>query len=274
MSDPSRPAPAAAADSPADQDATLESLLVAGLDLYFAGEYERAVHAWTRVLFIDRGHARARAYIERARLVLAERQRKADLLLHDAISAFDAGDLLRSRALLDEATAGGATPDTQALALRERLERLLAAHAPPAPGTTTPARSADPVPVAPTRPSRRSLWALVAVCGLAVALVVVWPRVVEWATADRLAPAPVARTPVEPPLPVPRASDLSIDRAKGLFSRGHLHEAATMLDGIRLDDPRREEADRLLADIQRVLLAGAVERAGRPATGEATGPAR
>ena len=38
-------------------------------------DYEQAIHVWTRVLFLDRGHARARAYIERARSALAERQR-------------------------------------------------------------------------------------------------------------------------------------------------------------------------------------------------------
>ena len=54
-----------------ERDARVEQLLLAGLDHYFAGQYERAVHVWTRVLFLDRGHARARAYIERARAAQA-----------------------------------------------------------------------------------------------------------------------------------------------------------------------------------------------------------
>ena len=49
------------ADLPVNE--TIESLLVAGLDRYFAGDYDGAIHAWTRVLFLDRRHARARAYI-------------------------------------------------------------------------------------------------------------------------------------------------------------------------------------------------------------------
>ncbi|MDQ3071329.1 MAG: hypothetical protein M3R55_16555, partial [Acidobacteriota bacterium] len=40
----------------------IEELLIAGLDRYFAGRHEDAIHVWTRVLFIDRGHRRARAY--------------------------------------------------------------------------------------------------------------------------------------------------------------------------------------------------------------------
>ncbi len=53
--------------SAADRDTRIEQLLLTGLDQYFAGEYEGAISAWTRVLFLDRGHARAKAYIDRAR---------------------------------------------------------------------------------------------------------------------------------------------------------------------------------------------------------------
>ncbi len=274
MSDPSRTLPAVSSDPPLDQDATIESLLVAGLDLYFAGEYERAIHAWTRVLFLDRGHARARAYIDRARKVLAERQRQGDLLLHRAMEAFDQGDLALARTLLEEAVAGGAQ-DTQALALRDRLNRLQAlpalagAHGTAAdrPGLAAVGRVA--------RPARRVLWPMVAIGVAAVALAAAWPSVVEWAASERARPIPVASTPAMPALPVPWASDLLLERAKGLFERGHLHEAGALLAGIRLDDPRRDDADRLLADIQRVLLAGAVPaRPARAQADTAAGPAR
>ena len=274
MSDPSRPLPAASTVPPPDQDATIESLLVAGLDLYFAGEYERAIHAWTRVLFLDRGHARARAYIDRARKVLAERQRQGDLLLHRAIDAFDRGDLAQARALLDQAVAGGAQ-DTQALALRDRLNRLQAlptsgdAHGTPndAPSLAAVGRVA--------RPGRRAVWPMVGIGAVAVVLAAGWPSVVEWAASERTRPVPVASAPAMPALPVPWPSDLLLERAKGLFERGHLHEAGVLLAGIRLDDPRRADADRLLADIQRELLAGAVPaRPGRALADTAAGPAR
>lgn len=272
MPDPTRPSPAVSPDLPADQDATIESLLVAGLDLYFAGEFERAIHAWTRVLFLDRGHARARAYIDRARKVLAERQRHGDLLVHRAMDAFDAGDLGQARELLDQAVAAGAL-DTQALALRDRLNRLEVLAA-PVPDAGASARPGAPTPARAARPARRALWPLIGL-GLAAAVVAaVWPRVVEWVALERARPAPAASAPAMPALPVPRATDLLIDRAQGLFARGHLHEAASVLGGIRLDDPRRADADRLLAEIQRVLLAGAVPSRPRPASETGSGPAR
>ena len=57
-----------AADVPErDREARIEELLVLGLDHYFSEQHELAINVWTRVLFFDRGHARARAYIERAR---------------------------------------------------------------------------------------------------------------------------------------------------------------------------------------------------------------
>src|SRR5262245_12856189 len=75
MSDPLRtegsPRPEAASNS--ERDAKVEQLLLNGLDHYFDGEYERAINVWTRVLFLHRGHRRARAYIERARSASAER---------------------------------------------------------------------------------------------------------------------------------------------------------------------------------------------------------
>ncbi len=266
MPDTLRPISAAAAEQPADRDATIESLLVAGLDRYFAGEYERAIHAWTRVLFLDRGHARARAYIERARKVLAEHQRQGDLLLHAALEAFDAGELARARALLDEAVGSG-IQDAQALTLRDRLERLHVGAA-PVPGGAVAAAAVAPRPAAvASRAAQRALWPLIGLGLAALAVAAAWPQVVRWATVERAPARPMASAPAEPALPVPRASDLTLDRARGLYARGHLHEAAVALEGIRLDDPRRADADRLLAEIQRVLLAGAAA----PVT---AGPAR
>jgi hypothetical protein len=73
------------ADSLRDQDTSaasagresrIEELLLAGLDHYFSGQHELAISVWTRVLFLDRSHARARAYIERARGAIAERHAK------------------------------------------------------------------------------------------------------------------------------------------------------------------------------------------------------
>jgi hypothetical protein len=94
MSEPLRTDPADQAPlSEADRAARIEQLLLSGLDHYFGGHYEQAINIWTRVAFLERGHGRARAYIERARGALAERQRESEELTHTGIAAYEAGDL-------------------------------------------------------------------------------------------------------------------------------------------------------------------------------------
>src|SRR5215467_6695555 len=109
--------------SASERDAKIEQLLLVGLDHYFAARYELAINVWTRALFLDRTHARARAYIDRARSALAERQRESEELLHHGVDAFQRGDGDEARRLLRAAIAAGAPPE-QALALLDRLNRL------------------------------------------------------------------------------------------------------------------------------------------------------
>src|SRR5438876_2308607 len=125
MSDPLRLDPTRASEpvSDADREAKIEQLLLAGLDHYFSGRYDHAINVWTRTLFLDRSHARARAYIERARTALAERQREADELLQKGIAAFGRGEPEEARRLLEAAIGAGAPPE-DALALIQRLDRL------------------------------------------------------------------------------------------------------------------------------------------------------
>src|ERR671919_3248993 len=113
MSDPLRTDLARAADalSGHERDARVEQLLLQGLDHYFIGAYDSAIHVWTRVLFLDRGHDRARAYIERARGAQAERQRESEELLHRGVAAFQSGDLNDARALLTRAIEEGGPTD-------------------------------------------------------------------------------------------------------------------------------------------------------------------
>ena len=75
-----------------DREAKIEQLLLDCLDHYFAAQYEQAINVWTRALFLDRSHARARAYIERARTALAEGQRESEELLQSGVAAFHRGE--------------------------------------------------------------------------------------------------------------------------------------------------------------------------------------
>jgi tetratricopeptide (TPR) repeat protein len=264
------------AASPADRDAKIEQLLLVGLDHYFSAQYEQAVNVWTRALFIDRSHQRARAYIERARSALAERQRESEELLQSGVAAFHRGQSDEARRLLKAAIAGGAPAD-EALAVLERLNRL----SPGAP-IETPVRSrrgrTEPRRVDVGRPSgsRAGLGvfvvlAIAAVGAGAYALSIDRPN---WRTLFDAAAAPPATiaSPTPQDLPLPRRGEVVLARARSLAASGHLHEALAALDDVRSTDLQRDDADRLRADLQRQLLnmatmppipAGASERLDR-----------
>src|SRR3954471_14710616 len=118
--------------SESDRDAKIEQLLLVGLDHYFAARYELAINVWTRALFLDRSHARARAYIDRARSAIAERQRESEELLQTGVAAFQRGDSDEARRLLQAAIEGGA-PSEEALAVLDRLNRFEPSGQPAAP---------------------------------------------------------------------------------------------------------------------------------------------
>ena len=125
MSDPlcTDQSPSHDAGSEAERTAKIEQLLLVGLDHYFSTEYEQAINVWTRALFLDRGHVRARAYIERARAALAEQQRKSEELLHNGLAAFQRGEAPEARRLLQTALTSGAPPEV-ALPVLDRIDRL------------------------------------------------------------------------------------------------------------------------------------------------------
>jgi len=264
MSDPlrtetSRPSEPA---SRAERDAKIEQLLLAGLDDYFAGQYDQAINVWTRALFLDRSHARARAYIERARSAQAERQRESEALLHDGAAAVRRGDCTEARRLLDAAMARGG-PSDELLALLERVERLehsVRLGPTGAEGFETPRLILDE----PTTRKTRIAWA--ALAGLVVVIIAAWVFAVSstaWGPlVERALSRRVDRSATTVPnsrdvalLPTPRRSELALTRARGLVSGGKLRDALPLLESIRLTDPERDEADRLRADIQRQLIA-------------------
>lgn len=249
------------ADPLRDHESTesrIEELLLAGLDHYFSGQHELAISVWTRVLFLDRSHARARAYIERARGAIAERQREGEELLQTGTAAFQRGDAEGARRLLTSAVERGAQPD-EALAMLDRLERL----SPASSGSPTDATRTSrhyPGPSARTherRGIRAATLLLVLAIGLAsgVLVMIAWSSgVLPWSPWP--ASTPLAAVP-EAPLPVPSVSEVSLARARAWSGVGRLRDALTALEAIRPGDPLRPQADELRADIQRQLLAAA-----------------
>jgi tetratricopeptide (TPR) repeat protein len=265
---PSGPAPGETAEA-STPEARIEHLLVTGLDHYFAGDFEHAINLWTRVLFLDRTHDRARAYIERARSAQAERQRQSEAIVHQGLAAFDRGDVEQARALLSDARAGGGAHDL-ALGILGRIDRLdspaadrrLLREARAGETRGRPAGSAA-APAAPHAPRGRgwSAWIVVvvfaAVAGVAGAW---WLSLTGLPLPQLLRPAvrlsrPAAVTIAPDPLPVPATNERYLLRGRALFSTGRLREAIADLDRIPLGDPLRPEADRLRGQIQRELLA-------------------
>lgn len=233
----------------------VEQLLLTGLDHYFAGRYERAIHVWTRVLFLERGHPRACAYIDRARSALAERQRESEELLHRGTAAFDGGEVSNARRLLTAAVERGAPPEV-ALAYLGRLDRLEAST--DLPDLHAGARESESTdPALPTRTGSRSRTIAIGAAALVAVTMLAWfaGALLDFGAvgAKRAEPPSAAIDPV----PVPNASDVVLARAKALYETGRLQDAIRLLATIGPADANRVESDRLLADIQRTLLASA-----------------
>jgi hypothetical protein len=242
-----------------ERDARVEDLLLAGLDHYFVGQHELAISVWTRVLFLDRGHARAKAYIDRARSAIAERQREGEELLHTGAAAFDRGDAGAARTLLTSAVERGAHSE-EALVLLERLNRLEPTRVRPARSAARPLADAlADSGLADKSGSSRVAWIATGVlAGLATAGVLAWIALTrpDWLPLGPAAIAP--RTAVaEEPLPIPSPSEAWVSRARGLYDDGRLRDALGVLDAVGEWDPVRRDADELRAAIQRKLLEAA-----------------
>ena len=273
MSDPlsTNPVRAAEPNDEADREARIEELLLSGLDHYFGGQYERAISVWTRIVFLDRHHDRARAYIERARSALAERQRESDECLHDGVAAYNAGDIDKARDLLTRAVEQGSD---SARVFLDRLNRV-------GPVSTSPDADSDPRPMRPATGRRRMAlapsrgeWVVAGLAALAVAVMMLVSGlpIGTWLSELQVAaPTGALQPAVDEPLPIVRASEAALLRARVLHGDGKLHDALRVLDRIGVGDPDRIEADRLRADIQRDLfavagvpVAGTIEEGTRP----------
>ena len=244
-----------------DRGEKIEQLLLAGLDHYLGAQYDQAINVWTRVLFFDRHHARARAYIERARSALAERQRESEALLDDGVAALQRGETVRARHLITSAVDRGGSSD-DALVFLERLNRLEVAKGTKATRVgrlgrlTRPRRRVTPRarndrPRLPWLP----LLLVVVLGGVVVAMAATWD---QWRllVLPPAAPSVAVPSPTDEPLPIATRAEVSLSRARAQFKRGRLRDALRSLERMPAQDPLRAEANALRATIQRTLLTG------------------
>lgn len=253
-------------ESGIDSDVKIEQLLLAGLDYYFKAQYERAISVWTCVQFLDQGHARARAYIERARTALAERQRESDELLHTGVAAFNRGDVGAARELLTSAVERG-DPHDEALAFLDRLRRLDVVTGTPAEPVSR-SRSVRRARRAPTATARGAavrfvrVWPVVLLLGVGAGglyLAASWDRVESVLLLDRIQPRSEVVSAQDELLPVPSASEVALSRARVLFEQGQLRDTLRALDAVKTGDPLKSETGLLRSTVQRALLAGSGE---------------
>lgn len=236
-----------------DRESRAEALLIEGLDQYLAGRYEDAIHVWTRVLFLDRSHSRARAYIGRARTALGERQRRADEALHQAEAFVAEGAVDRARALLTEAMPA-ATDDTRVARLWTDIDRAARARV----GQTSPQTPAGPIVAVPVVGGVRgvTIMHLLTAASLgALLLTVLSSSVVRSLFGSGEPSLSVGATLRQTPLEVPFGAEVSLTRARNLYARGRLSEALAILDRVVSTGAQRAAVDALRVEIQGVLLA-------------------
>ena len=137
------------APEPSQAPRTISGLLDQGRGLFRRGRLQQAIHVWTRILFLDRNNRAARQAIEKAKSMIAERQRQMDALVLEAARLAAVGDrrgaqrrLVRvlaidprhteGRSLLEkieeQARRGEARCGTLALAAQPAMERDFPSH--------------------------------------------------------------------------------------------------------------------------------------------------
>ena len=271
----------AADNGDADHVVKIEQLLLTGLDHYLRGRFERAIDVWTRVLFLDRSHARARVYIDRARAAVAERIRESEALLHAGLEACDRGDVPEARALLTTAIEQGGAHD-QVWTVLDRVERVetavgedpVAAAARRRAGARRARRAA--LTSSPTGRRFRPLpwWLLVTLfAGATVALYLAgsWAQLVPVRLTEQTGVAPVPQRVPPAPLPVPSVPQLALERAKALVADDSHAEALAALATVGRGDGLRGDVDTLRAAIQREML-GRLPEMTSDATAESSEP--
>lgn len=268
MTDPLRfDRPAAGDADGRDRDARIEELLLVGLDHYFDGRHELAINIWTRVLFLDRSHGKARAYIERARSALAEKHRQTEELLHTGQAALDRGDHRAARRLLTSAERAGG--GDEALSLLHRLDRLDAAV--PAAAGPRPSSTAAAASDSDSRAARdaRLAWVFAGIAtGVLLAAVLggyLWLVADPFELTVARTGAPAARVQ---PLPMPSGSEIRLSRARRLYAQGDLHAALELLESGEVEQRHAASVNELRTTIQRQLLSAGRARAGFPAAAE------
>ena len=219
-------------------------------------------------------HARARAYIDRARVAGAESLRESEELVHTGVEAFERGDVSEARSLLTSAVKRGGGRD-EALTVLERLNRLEAAAGDGAVSPVRPRRRpsrAHRSAVEMVRPGRTVR--IVPLVLFAVLVLTAGYLAMSWGQLESalFGPPPIRQarlvSDLDDALPIVSGAAVRVGRARRLVEEGRLHSALAVLETITPDDAEAAEADLLRASVQRRLLAGSAPLDSVPPAGE------
>lgn len=262
-------ATAAVSSTPNDQK-KIEQYLADGDRAYEAQDYQQAIDLWSRIFLIDVTNDQASERIERAKAKRREIEAKVETLLGSAVTAYDRRDMNRARAELSEVL----RLDPHNTTAQEYLERInqpveggaaatVSDFIPPPPedkldldffedelpgGSERPLVPPDPSEMA-ARPGKKAAPAkakaaaaggrklpVAAVIGLMVVLLAggwwVWQNFMSKPDIDT------------------SATESIFARASMLAAQGKYDQAIAALQNIHPEDPQRDKALEMIADLQ------------------------
>jgi tetratricopeptide (TPR) repeat protein len=251
-----------------------ELLFRQGEDLYALGLYQQAIHVWTRILFLERGHHRAKAAIERAKRAVSERQRELDAELATAIATLETGDVEAAAARVRHVLSLDPRHD-EAHQLTERIAALRRRNEPTASSRAVSDETEPPaskrglllrVSRASSRPlSRTTNASPLKMAGFALGVILVfasgglylylnWESIVSdgaFVTGNALSPPGDAPAVDASP---PGVSELHYYNGSRLYAKGYYRRALAELSRVRRDDAVFERARSLILRIEERLL--------------------
>lgn len=270
--------------SPSESNLKTEELYRQGEELFDKGLFQRAVHVWTRILFLDRGNAEVRKAIDRAKRALAERQRRLDADVAAAGRALEEDSIEEARRQIRAVLA----IDPRHVEGLQIAERIAARDRRKEDGTS--GRANLPLEVAPTStkrgllvrvpkktparpataasPLKMAVFVLASVLLFGVGalyLYLNWDSFVsDGAFANSTSPVALS-DPESPALPDP--AELRYFNGARLFAKGRYREALSELGLVDRSSPSAERARSLILRIEERLLRGASEEVD-PTSGE------
>lgn len=270
--------------SPSRPELKTEELYRQGEELYAKGLFQRAIHIWTRILFLDRGNAEARKSIDRAKRALAERQRRLDAEVVAAGRVLEEGRIeearRRIRAVLavDPRHVEG-VQIAERIAVRDRRHEQSKSGAVNVPLEVTPAPSKRGLLVrvskkSPARsdavasPLKMAVFVLASVLVFAAGALYLhlnWDSFVSDGAFASSSSRMGLSDPESPSLP--DSAELRYYNGARLFAKGRYREALSELSLVDRDSPVAERARSLILRIEERLLRGASEEVD-PLAGE------